>query len=223
LPEGRPVADIQRILAFDIETVPNEAHLPPDDPEGQRPWPGTGTPPALHPITAHIIAVNCGWLKNTQHGWEAESEVILATDFADQETLEGMERSVVEEAFRRLAGAVSKGSLLVSFNGKEFDLPMLRTRAALLRLAVPAMPWRKLLYPYDDRDHLDLRLLLSNSRRATAGTLQTWATAFGVHAEERGEQVWTMVRAGKWSDLAEYGHAEGRTLVGLYLAVAGIL
>ena len=205
----------RRILAVDIETIPQASWAD----QADQTVVCTGAMPALHPITAHVSAVNFGWLKGT----EIETDVMTLADVMPSGSFADAEPTLLNAALERIAGAVGKSTLLVTFNGKEFDLPMLRTRAALLRLRIPALPWRKLLYPFDDRDHLDLRLLLSNSKRGAVGTLQTWATAFGIHAEERGEEVWSMVRAGKWSVVADYGHAEGRTLVELYRAVEGVL
>lgn len=213
---------MRRILGFDVETIPRRRFLTEADPNGAQPVEATKAPPALHASTAHLVAVNFGWIKNTQHGYQIETDVMM-WDPTTGGTEVDMERVLLAEAMERIAAAAGKDTLIVSFNGKQFDLPMLRLRAALLRQPIPRLPWQKLLYPFDDRVHLDLRLLFGNGDRRANGTLQHWAETFGIHAEERGAEVWPLVREGKWSAIADYGHSEGRTLVELYQAVEGVL
>ena len=64
---------------------------------------------------------------------------------------------------RELAERISRASLLVSFNGKSFDLPLLRTRFVLNRLSVPPLP------PHLDLVHCARRVF---KRRKHAGRLQ---------------------------------------------------
>ncbi len=68
-------------------------------------------------------------------------------------------RQLGEEApaLARLGERVTASSMLVSFNGKSFDLPLLRTRRVMARLP-----------PLDDRPHLDL---LHVARRVHRGRL----------------------------------------------------
>lgn len=58
----------------------------------------------------------------------------------------------------RVADRVAAASMLVSFNGKAFDLPLLRTRFVMNRLAPPA-----------DRPHLDLVHVARRVHRAARG------------------------------------------------------
>lgn len=71
----------------------------------------------------------------------------------------GAERPLLEE----LAARLSTASLVVSFNGKSFDWPLLRTRFVLNRLPVPALP------PHLDLRHCARRVF---KRRPHAGRLQ---------------------------------------------------
>ena len=192
---------------------------------GQAVLKATGVVPALHPTTARVVSVNFGWT----HGDTAKTEVRALPDFIDSTMLDALhteatEAKLVLEALQRVRGALDKDTRIVGFHSKGFDLPMLRVRAALLRITgVPTLPWGKLLYPFDNRMHCDLRLVLSNDDRRARGTQQHWAEAFGIHSEERGAEVFQMAREGRWDDIRAYGHSEGKTLVELFKAVEPVL
>ena len=179
---------------------------------GSVPVAATGVVPSLHPTTASVVQVSFGW----RAGHDIERKVVQRDDYPG----DGWEGALLHDAIGILAGAVGKRSVVVTFNGKAFDLPILRHRAALLGLCdLPRIPWRRLLYPYSDEQHADLRLILGNDNRYAKGTLQWWAEAFGVHAEEHGADVQGWVGAGNWQALREYGQVEAQTLVELYECV----
>lgn len=238
-------------ITIDIETVPQARFLEPARYEGESPefevapswWEAgvaddledfkanaplgvlplaaTGVVPALHATTCHVVQVSFGWpgcSKVIQ--WD---DVMEAADSGRTTTPEELERRILTRAFDLMAAATKKGTTLVSFNGKGFDIPILRARAALLALPMPALPWRKLIYPYADDRHADLRLVLSADDRRARGTLQWWADAMGIHAEEHGAEVSSWVQAGEWSKLRAYGETEARTLVELYERLLPIL
>ncbi len=69
------------------------------------------------------------------------------------------------------------GLVLVSYNGRAFDMPLLRTRCVMNRMASPALPHLDLL-------HCARRLWRRNSGGASLGLLE--ATVLG---KERGEDV----------------------------------
>lgn len=229
-----------RVLALDIETIPQEKYLEGGSftasdewwervrsqpmsaleqtaalKEGRIPLQATGVAPALHPTTAHIVAVNLGWWENQQ----PQTKVLRW----DPDTPEG-EHLLLTRTLEYLDGAARKGTTLVTFNGKAFDLPMTRWRVALLGVeGGSAIPWRKWLYPWSEQDHCDLRLLLGNGNRFAHGTQQWWAEAFGLQSEERGHEVLQMVQEGRWADLEAYGASEARTLLDLYGCVVNVL
>jgi hypothetical protein len=211
------------ILALDCETIPA---LPFVDAADQ-PVPATGVLPALHPTTCRVVSVNWGWLKNTAQRWLPATEVVTWPNRARvrpaSQDCAKEEQALLQATLERLASAVGKGTLLVTFNGKQFDLWMLRMRAAILRVPTSRIPWSRLLYPYSEDLHCDLRLVLGNHERRAVGTLEAWCSVFGIASEDRGAEVWDMVREGRWADLVAYGETEGRTLVELYLAMEGVL
>lgn len=174
---------------------------------------GTGVAAALHATTCHIVQASFG--KS-----EAEPATVMGSsvrvrqwdDYRQEEGVE-RERPLVREICEQLALKARQGMTLVTFNGKQFDLVILRARMYLLGIADPGIPWKKWLCPFDDRDHADLRLLLSGGDRRARGTLQWWADAFGIPAQERGAEVQQMVDEGRWDDLRSYGVSEADTLI----------
>lgn len=215
--------------------------------EGQGVLKATGVAPSLHATTCHIVQVSFGW----RSGPETICKKVLQSDHvpiltAGEPTCSDVHRVVADrcencgmlfglklaeraevglltEAMAIIQGACAKRTTIVTFNGKGFDLPVLRARDALLRIPRSDPPWRRLLYPYADDQHADLRLILSNDDRRAYGTLQHWAESFGIHAEEHGAEVYGWVRDGKWADLFKYGETEATTLVELYERVRPIL
>lgn len=231
-------------LGLDIETIPqpwalDTEHVRPTEAwmkdwgdvpfadelrSGRVPLAQTGTLPATHPTTARIVQVSLGWRGKAG----VETKILQLDDYFGNESMDDRmdewEEALIRDALACLSSAVSKRSVLVTFNGKSFDLPMLRWRAALLKLCdLPRLPWRRLLYPYSDEQHSDLRLAFGNDDRRATGTLQTWAGAFEVHAEEHGADVAAWVEAGEWAKLRQYGVTEQATLIELYEIIAGVL
>jgi len=243
-------------VTLDIETVPQEQYLgrqasfgieedwyeehKGDDSSalwaslesGEVPLEATHVVPALHATTCHIVQVSFGWRAPMgNHAGELHRKIIQSDQFQDPgmsalQVAAGCERRVIQGALEVLAGACAKGVTIVSFNGKQFDIPVLRARAAIIGGCVnypPTIPWRRLLYPYADDRHADLRLILSGDDRRARGTLQWWADAFDIHAEEHGSDVLGWVRAREWGKLDAYGMQEAQTLVELYERVRSIL
>jgi hypothetical protein len=178
----------------------------------------TKAAPSLHAITCRVVQVSFG---RRQPTGEIERRIMQWDEYAGDGTPIGpdLEKCVLLDAFDMLHKARAKDMTIVSFNGKEFDLPLLRARAAILKLDVPRLAWsgtRGLLYPFSDDTHCDIRLLLNHGDRRASGTLQVWAEAFGIHAEEHGADVCAWVQAGDWASLRRYGEVEATTLVEFY-------
>jgi hypothetical protein len=240
-------------VTLDIETVPQSRFLDPDrwtsgDIELDNKWErdhendagvircavqearavlaGTGQPAALHATTCHIVQVSFGWRGPMgAHDADLQRRVLQSNRYFSEpvQGVEAAELPLLAEALDIIARAAGKGTTIVSFNGKQFDVPLLRARAALLSVSHNSLPWRKLLYPFEEKDHADLRLILGNGDRRAHGTLQWWADAFGIHAEEHGREVAGWVAAGEWDQLERYGMTEAQTLVELYERVQLVL
>jgi Predicted 3'-5' exonuclease related to the exonuclease domain of PolB len=197
---------------------------------GEAPLEATHVTPSLHATTCHIVQVSFGWrapMGNQPldlHRKIVQSNQFQGLDRSPMQIAAECERQVLRVALDVLAGACAKGSVIVTFNGKGFDIPVLRARAAILGIPMPGfIPWRRLLYPYADNQHADLRLILSGDDRRAWGTLQWWADSLGIHAEEHGAEVFGWVRAGEWGKLDRYGMVEAQTLVEMYERVRPIL
>lgn len=195
----REVGHDADVLRFEIE-------------EGQAKIAATGCAASLHATTCEVVQVSFGW----RTGPEVKTRLCQRDGYAS-------EADLLTDALGVIQGATDKRTTLVSFNGKQFDIPILRARAALLGLARFRIPWRRLLYPFADDQHADLRLVLGADDRRARGTLQWWSEAFGVHAEEHGGQVWRWARDGRWDLLRSYGEVEAKTLVELFEAVRAVL
>lgn len=208
-----------------------EAHIDDEILRGNAPLEATHVVPALHATTCHIVQVSFGWrgadgelcrkIVQADKYFRGLDEPFdpLTVDVAKAEPL------LVADALALLRGACGKKSTIVTFNGKQFDIPLFRARMAILAVNAPGVyvPWRRLLYPYDDNQSADLRLILSGDDRRARGTLQWWADSMGIHAEEHGREVYQWVRAGRWDLLEGYGMTEAQTLVEMYERVQPIL
>lgn len=191
--------------------------------EGEAALAGTGCAPGLHPTTCHVVQVSFGWRDDDgQVGRRLTQWDDFVGDGQSGADAIALEKFVLTEAFRWFKRAAKDDVRLVTFNGKSFDLPVLRARAAILGLQVPKLPWRNWLYPWDDGAHADLRILLTQERKAR-GTLQAWAEGFGIHAEEHGHEVWSWVCEENWKALRDYGFVEALTLIEIYERLAYVL
>ena len=65
---------------------------------------------------------------------------------------------------------------LITFNGKNFDVPFLKIRAAILGVPIPNFSTKR----YDTTWHFDCREILTNFGANPKGTLKEWAIIFGV-------------------------------------------
>ena len=71
--------------------------------------------------------------------------------------------------------------MLVTFNGKSFDLPFIKVRAAINNIRLPALPRDS---KYDLSRHFDVRSALTNFDQFGKGTLSQWALLFGLKVGE---------------------------------------
>jgi len=183
----------------------------------------TGTQPGLHPTTMHIVAASFGGTTK-ERGDTVDVKTLRdygTSDNYDDLIDERAEVGLLQTCLDRIAWATRDKPPLVTFNGKSADCWWLLVRAQILQLEAKQPPrskinWRDVFYPYAHSTHLDLRLYFGNTDRRARGKLGWWADAFGVHSEEQGSEVWTMVRESKWDLLKSYGTQEGHTLIQLY-------
>jgi DNA polymerase elongation subunit (family B) len=85
---------------------------------------------------------------------------------------EDTEKSMLEY----LSGLVQNSfPKLITFNGKGFDIPFLKIRAAILGVTIPDFSTKK----YDTGRHFDVREVLTNFGMNQKGTLKEWSIVFG--------------------------------------------
>ena len=177
-------------LVFDIETVPDaELYTPPHVQAGvERPFP---------PIYAHRpIVLGVLWL-DENYGFkrlgvvgEHKDEAGQLHDFA---------------AFMAAFGATER-PLLVTYNGRGFDLPVITLRS--LRHGVPlAFTYEgSFRHRYSDGGHLDLHDLLSDHGAARGISLDTLARVIGLPGKVGvdGSQVEGLFHAGQLDAIKNY-------------------
>jgi len=185
-------------LILDIETIPDTGRW-------HRPETAHGEP-AFPPIWAHrTIVVGCLWL---DHDYrlkrfgvigEASAEGAATTGSADER-----ERHLLEE----LSGFVGRARpVLVTYNGRSFDLPVIVMRALCHAVA---LPWyyrdRAIRYRYSEDGHLDLCDWLADHGATRAGKLDAVAQLIGLPGKlgVDGSQVEGLYLAGRLDAIQHY-------------------
>ncbi|HEX4422875.1 MAG TPA: ribonuclease H-like domain-containing protein [Kofleriaceae bacterium] len=179
-------------LILDIETVPDTARWTrPETPHGESAFP---------PTWAHrIIVVGYLWL---DHHYRLKRFGVMEPDPASNDR--DPERSLLEE-FSRFVGRARP--VLVTYNGRSFDLPVIVMRA--LCHAIP-LPWyyrdRDVRYRYSEDGHLDLCDWLADHGATRAGKLDAIARLIGLPGKTGidGSQVEGLYRAGQLASIQQY-------------------
>lgn len=190
------------------------------------PLQATGVAPALHPTTATIVSAGFGWLTGESRMVEASTlnDHDLPGITADNDfQVRKAEKELIDWITSRLAKAQRSKMTIVTFNGVDFDCPMVQVRAMLLG-AKQRVTWggrKGLLYPFESDRHADLRIILGGEDRRARGTLAHTAKCFGTAAHEEGALIWSYVQAKEWEKIHGYSIAEQHTLIDLWLKVRG--
>ncbi|HET9625330.1 MAG TPA: ribonuclease H-like domain-containing protein [Kofleriaceae bacterium] len=180
-------------LIVDIETVPDgERWIRPETAHGE---------PAFPPIWAHrIIVIGYLWL---DHHYRFKRFGVIGAPGAEG-TLDQRERARLA-AFSELVTAGRP--VLVTYNGRSFDLPVMVMRA--LCHAVP-LPWyyreRERRYRYSEDGHLDLCDWLADHGASRAGKLDAVARLIGLPGKVGvdGSQVDGLYQAGELTAIEHY-------------------
>jgi len=191
---------MDRILVFDIETVPNpelvEALSHPSHETGseeQAKWMATHAP-FLKVVLIGCLSSRDG--KATSHrieGYRGEDD-------------DGEAKAL--EAFWKLA---AEHEFFVTFSGMHFDVPILAFRSRVHRVK---MPIRISTYPYGDPEkekHFDLQRV-AFGEHTKGGNLGNLAVALGIKDTETGSgaDVRHWVRKGEWDRLWQYNYNDIR-------------
>ena len=182
-------------LILDIETIPDlERWTRPDGPDGHAAFP---------PTWAHrIIVVGCLWL---DHGYTLKRFGVIGDKAAgSDEPLDHRERHLLED-FSRFVGRARP--VLVTYNGRSFDLPVIVMRALCHAVAIP---WyyrdRDFRYRYSEDGHLDLCDWLADHGAARASKLDAITRLIGLPGKVGidGSQVEGLYRAGQLDAIQQY-------------------
>jgi hypothetical protein len=188
-------------LILDIETVP-------DTDRWQRPDLANGGESVFPPTWAHrIIVIGCLWLGHDYQlkrfgviGGEPSAPAAPAADVGS----DAWERHLLEE-FSRFVGRARP--VLVTYNGRSFDLPVIVMRSLCHAIA---LPWyyrdRDVRYRYSAEGHLDLCDWLAEHGAARAGKLDAIARLVGLPGKRGvdGSQVEGLYRAGQLASIQSY-------------------
>ena len=111
---------------------------------------------ALSPLTGRILGIGL---------YLPESDTSIYIEETEKEMLEYLHSLFAKNSPR-----------LITFNGKSFDIPFIKIRAAILGATIPPLSTKK----YDTMWHFDVREILTNFGTNQKGTLKGWSIVFGI-------------------------------------------
>ncbi len=182
-------------LVLDIETVPDiERWDRPESAEGSRdPFP---------PSWAHrIVVIGCLWL---DHGYSLKRLDVISDPAEAAGTPDDRERALLEQLSRFVG---RQRPVLVTYNGRSFDLPVIALRA--LCHAVP-LPWYyregTTRSRYSEQGHLDLCDWLADHGATRSSSLDAIARLIGLPGKlgVDGSQVEGLYQAGELARIQQY-------------------
>ncbi|PIE23916.1 MAG: hypothetical protein CSA62_05860 [Planctomycetota bacterium] len=208
---------IAKRLVFDIETAPIRAvgELPEKLQQDvqrlaeDRGWP-TEKVLGLNPLFSRVVSIAIGDIDGSG------GAVLFAPkdEHIERLTKEGegeqwLRVSSETEMLRSFWTLGCNCELLVSYNGRGFDLPFLRTRSAIL--GVPARRDFVSQPPYVHKPHLDLYQIVTGGMRGGPMNLDAACYAFGIESPKDamdGSQVGPAFHEGRYMDIARYNLAD---------------
>lgn len=131
------------------------------------------------------------------------------------------EQLLLEQLWQELGGA----ELLVTYNGRNFDLPVLRLRSMIHGLPIPETIANPRFLRSGDA-HLDLADFLSCQNPEYRYTLEFVCRKFGIDLRKNtmdGTKVHEAFLAGKYLDIARYNAQDTLATAQLYLRIARYL
>ncbi len=170
---------------------------------------------SLYPLTARVIAIG---LMNT----ETEKIMVYYENESDQDIVieeKGIKYKPMNEKNLLLNfwQYVSKSEKVITFNGRNFDIPFLMIRSAMLQIK----PSRNLMkYRYDIREHIDLLDQLTFYGTTRKFNLDFYCHSFGIKSPKSkgitGMEVKELYKAGRIKEIAIYCSEDVKATYELY-------
>lgn len=170
---------------------------------------------SLYPFTAKIVAIG---MLNT----ESENVMVLY-ESEQKEEWKAEERKATYKSMNETEmisyfwDCVKKVDKIITFNGKNFDVPFIMLRSALLKIK----PSRNLIKSkYDSSNHIDLLEQLTFYGITKKFNLDFYCHAFGIQSPKSkgitGMEVKELYKAGRIKDIAVYCGEDVRATYNLY-------
>lgn len=210
-------------VTFDIETAPLDTAL-------EAPYPADERQPPASYKSAEAIAA---WRQRDELAWRAALQKdaalsprtgrIVAVGAAAMGNDSGTASALScpdERALILAAREVLQSHALVTFNGLNFDLPFVLTRAAVHGVSMRVVRPKELLRRYVTAPHCDLRMVLGGWDSRAKGTLADWLAAFSLPAKTgSGADVAALWDAQDDDALARYCADDAQRTAWLFRAV----
>ena len=160
---------------------------------------------ALHPLTTQVVSVAFYSLEA-----KASLALVVGSNFGDSSDVAQLQES---DLLRTFWGVARRADIIVGFNSRNFDLPVLAARSAVLgvRGAFSLDPRRT-----PGARHVDVSDMLGG--RGSRASLELSAFAFGITAKSasHGGDVARLVRENRLRELEKYNIEDARATAELY-------
>ncbi len=170
---------------------------------------------SLYPLTAKVIAIA---LLNT----DTEKEMVMYEGESDENTLieeknTKYKQMSEEEILKNFWLYAAKADKIISFNGRNFDIPFLMIRSAMNKIK-PSKNFIK--NRYDSSSHIDLLEQFTFYGITKKFNLDFYCHAFGIESPKSkgitGMEVKELYKAGKVKEIAVYCGEDVRATYELY-------
>ncbi len=158
---------------------------------------------SLYPLTAKCVAIGiCDIGKNKSFVYYESDEPEEWTSEDEQVHYKGLTELEMLKSFWKIIKITDQ---VVTFNGRNFDLPFLMMRSAMLKVK----PSKNLIKSrYDRKSHIDLLEQFTYYGLTRKFNLDFYCNAFGIKSpktdEASGMEVKNLYEAGKLKDIATY-------------------
>lgn len=107
------------------------------------------------------------------------------------------EKAMLEDFNESINNLLANSGVIVSFNGKEFDLPYIFIRSVINKVETPLMNYIDLINKYNYSYHIDLHNLLD-------GSLRNIMLAFNINSDDiSGADIGKLYTEGKYEEIID--------------------